>query len=190
MGSTLRVAVTASNAGGASAPASSEQSPVVQQTALTFGKTSVGAAADSLLAERKRAWRYALPGPGTLSKLSMYLAPGGASGQQLVKGLIYADSAGAPAGLLGVSEQLTFKSTNTAGWYDLVFATPLKLAAGNYWIGMMTSATSYVAGFRYDSVAASRDYNINAFASGPSALFGTPTVDAEQASIYATYTSG
>ena len=57
--------------------------------------------------------------PGSLSKLSIYLAPTGTSGQQLLKGLIYADSGGSPGALLASTEALTFKSTNSAGWYDL-----------------------------------------------------------------------
>jgi DNA-binding beta-propeller fold protein YncE len=185
---TLRVAVTASNPGGSSAPASSAQTAVVQPASTTFGKTTVGALADHFVAERKRVNRYALTAEGSVTKLSIYLAPGGTTGQQLLKGVIYADSGGAPAALLGVSEQLTFKSTNTAGWYDLAFPTPVKLAAGNYWIGVITGASAGVTGFRYDSVTGSRDYNANTYASGPTNPFGTPTTDAEQASLYATYT--
>jgi len=57
----------------------------------TFGKTSVGASSDSFLADRKRVNRYALPTAGSVSKLSIYLAPTATTGQQLLKGLIYAD---------------------------------------------------------------------------------------------------
>jgi iron transport multicopper oxidase len=191
VGATLRVAVIASNAGGASAAVSSAQTAVVQQAApATFGKTTVGAATDVFAADRKRVNRYALAAPGSLTKLSVYLAPSGISGQQLLKGVIYADSGGAPAALLGVTEQLTFKSTNASGWYDLVLATPLKLAAGNYWIGVFSGATEKVAGYRYDSVASSRDYNANTYSSGASNPFGAVTKDAEQTSLYATYTPG
>jgi hypothetical protein len=125
-----------------------------------------------------------------VSKLSIYLAPTATVGQQLLKGLIYADSSTAPGTLLGVSEPLTFKSTNTAGWYDLVFSAPVKLAAGNYWIGVITGASSYVAGFRYDAVTGARDYNANTYTSGPTNPFGTPSIDPEQTSLYATYTPG
>jgi hypothetical protein len=156
----------------------------------TFGKTTVGAGTDSFLADRKRVNRYALAAAGSVTKLSIYLAPTGTAGQQLLKGLIYADSSGAPGGLLGVSEPLTFKSTNAAGWYDLVFASPVKLAAGNYWIGVITGASSYVAGFRYDAVSGARDYNPNVYTSAPSNPFGTPSVDPEQTSLYATYVPG
>jgi DNA-binding beta-propeller fold protein YncE len=102
--------------------------------------------------------------------------------------VIYSDNAGKPEALLGVSEQLTFKSTNAAGWYALPFAAPVKLAPGNYWLGVITGATQKVTGFRYTSVTGSRDYNANAYGSGPTNPFGTPTTDAEQVSLYATYT--
>ena len=190
VGSTLRVALTATNAGGNSEPASSAQTAVVQQGSSTFGKTTVGASADTFISERKRVNRYALPVPGSVTKLSLYMVPSGTSGQQLMKGLLYADTGTAPGALLAVSEQFTFKSTNSAGWYDLVFSSPVKLAAGNYWIGVMTGTTAGIASFRWTSVAGSRDYNTNAYASGPTNPFGAVTTDAEQTSLYATYTPG
>jgi iron transport multicopper oxidase len=163
---------------------------VVAQGATTFGKTSVGASSDSFLADRKRVNRYALGAAGSLSKLSIYLAPTGTSGQQLLKGLVYTDSGGLPGALLGSTEALTFKSTNSAGWYDLSFSSPLKLAAGNYWIGAITGATGNVAGFRYDSVAGARAYNANSYTAGPTNPFGAVSTDGEQTSLYATYTPG
>jgi hypothetical protein len=95
---------------------------------------------------------------------------------------------GKPGALLGVTEQLTFKSTSAAGWYHLPFATALHVSAGNYWIGVITGATSNVAGYRYSSVSGAREYNTNAYASGPSNPFGSVTTDSEQMSLYATYT--
>jgi hypothetical protein len=153
----------------------------------TFGKSSVGASVDVFASERKRVSRYALPEAGSVNKLTIYLSPTSTSGQQLLKGLIYSDAGGKPQALLGVSEQLTFKSSNAAGWYDMKFATPVKLAAGSYWIGVITGVTSYVAGFRYESVANARDYNNNAYASGPTNPFGSVTTNNELMSLYATY---
>src|SRR5207249_1337986 len=92
-----------------------------------------------------------------------------------------------PEKLLAVSEQLTFKSTSAAGWYDLPFATAVNLSAGNYWIGVITGATEKVAGFRYDSVTSARDYNLNSYSSGPTNPFGAVTIDSEQTSLYGTY---
>jgi Abnormal spindle-like microcephaly-assoc'd, ASPM-SPD-2-Hydin len=187
VGHTIAVQEMAANAGGSSSPATSSVTGIVQQASATFGKTSVGASSDSFLADRKRVSRYALSVAGSVTKLSIYLAPTGTSGQQLLKGLIYADSSSAPGALLAVSEQLTFTGTSVAGWYDLTFSSPVKLAAGNYWIGIITGASSHVAGFRYDSVAGARDYNANTYTSGPTNPFGVPTTDSEQTSLYATY---
>jgi hypothetical protein len=156
-------------------------------SAATFGKTTVGASSDTFLSGRKRVNRYPLPGAGAVSKLSVYLAPTATAGEQVLEGVIYADGAGKPQALIAVSEQLTFKSANAAGWYDLPFAAAVKLPAGNYWIGVITGAASNVAAFRYDAVAAARDYNANAYAGGPTNPFGTVTTDNEQASLYATY---
>jgi hypothetical protein len=188
LGSTLRAAVTASNSAGPSTPASSAPTAVVEQNAATFGKTSVGASSDVYAANRKRVSRYALTVEGTVSKLSMYLAPTSTAGQQVLEGLIYADSSGSPGALLATSTQLTFKSTNTAGWYDLPFASPLTLSPGNYWIGVITGGSGGVAGFRFDALTSSRDLNSNAYTSGPSNPFGASSTDSEQTSLYATYT--
>jgi len=67
---------------------------------------------------------------------------------------------------------------------------PVKLAAGTYWIGELTGSTANITGFRFDSVAGSRDYNSNVYTSGPSNPFGAFHTDAEQASLYATFTPG
>jgi hypothetical protein len=118
----------------------------------------------------------------------VYLVPTRTSGQQLLEGVLYSDAAGKPSGLLGTTSPLTFSSTKAAGWYDLTFPTPIKLAAGSYWIGVLAGQASRVVGFRYDSVAGSRDWNANTYSSGPSNPFGPVTVDSRQTSLYATYT--
>src|SRR5207249_6843707 len=189
VGSTLRVAVTATNGGGSSSAASSAQTAVVRQASGTFGKTTVGASADSFSANRKRVSEYSLPVAGAVSKLSAYLAPTAKPGRQVLEGILYGNEAGKPGALLGVTAPLTFSSTSAAGWYELGFSAPVKLAAGSYWIGVITGETSKVAGFRYDSVAGARDWNANTYTSGPSNPFGAVTVDSEQASLYATYTA-
>ena len=53
----------------------------------TFGKTSVGGSSDSFAPNRKRVSAYALPVAGSVTKLSIYLAPGGASGKQVLEGV-------------------------------------------------------------------------------------------------------
>ena len=189
VGTTLQVTVTASNAGG-STPATSAQTATIQAAATgssTFGTTSIGATADPMTMDRKRVNRYQLPISASVTKLTVYLQPTGASGSQLFMGVIYADSNGSPGALLGTTSQFTFQSTQQGGWYDLIFPTPVNLPAGNYWIGMISGTTSHIAALRYTSVANSRAYNSDVFSDGATNPFGTPTFDSELMSAYATY---
>jgi hypothetical protein len=159
--------------------------PVVTQTC---GKTTVGIVADYLVANQKRVNKCVLPVNAAISELTEYLSPTTFKGQELIKGIIYADSSGKPGARLGVTEQLTFKSTQTAGWYALKFASPVKVAAGTYWIGVITGNTGKVAGERFDKVANAEDYNTNTYTSGPSNPFGAFKTTSEEMSLYATFT--
>ena len=79
-------------------------------------------------------------------------------------------------------------ATNGTGWFELPFGSPVALAPGTYWLGFITGTSTEGMGYVYESVANSRAYNANTYTSGPSNPFGSVTKDAEQASIYATYT--
>src|SRR5207237_6199959 len=100
---------------------------------LTLGKTSVGRSKEVFASDRKRVNSYPLGSSATVTQLSVYLEPTSISGQQTIEGVVYADSKGAPGALVGASTPITFASTHSAGWYDLVFSSPLKLSAGSYW---------------------------------------------------------
>src|SRR5205823_3796921 len=117
---------------------------------------------------------------------SVYLAPTGTSGEQVMKGIIYADTGKAPGALLAASRELTFTSASGAGWYELAFSSPVTLAAGKYWIGVITGTTAKVAGYRY-SKAQALDYTTNKYAPRPSNPFGSAKADPEHSSLYATY---
>ena len=189
VGSTLRVAVTASN-GGNSTPASSSPTGVVSAPTTTFGTTTIGGSSDAFAPDRKRVNAYSLSQAGSVSKLSVYLQPGYASGSANIKGVIYADSNGSPGGLIATSSQLVFPSTGAAGWYDLPFASPPSLAPGRYWIGVFTGGATHTAGYRYTTVSNSRALNSNLYTSGPSNPFGSATIDSQEMSLYAKYTAG
>lgn len=162
--------------------------PTPPSIANTFGLTSIGANSDVMGADRKRATEATLTVSASVSKLTMYLAPTSTSGQQVMEGIIYADQGGSPGALLGATNAFTFMSTDTAGWYDLTFPSPIALTPGNYWIGVISGATSDVAGFRWNNVANSRALSSNTYTSGPSNPYGTATMDSEQMSVYASYT--
>src|SRR5207249_4302998 len=90
-GHRLKVSETASNEGGAGAPATSAATSAVtaRPAAATFGTTTVGSSGDSFTSGRKRVNRYSLPTAGTVSKLSVYLVPQIKTGTQVMKGIIY-----------------------------------------------------------------------------------------------------
>ncbi|HEY3018861.1 MAG TPA: S8 family peptidase [Solirubrobacteraceae bacterium] len=156
--------------------------------ASTLGTTTIGAATDSFGADRKRVNRATLAEPGTLTQLRLFLEPGGASGQASVRGVVYADADGAPGALLGASAELVYHATDARGWYDLPLASPLPLAAGRYWLGVLTGGADHVAGFRWQSVADSRVGNANGYADGPSDPFGAVgSTDDERMSLYGVY---
>jgi hypothetical protein len=161
----------------------------VPTTTTTCGKTTIGKSRGGLVQNLKRVNACKVPFNALISELTVYLGPTAHSGSQLVKGIVYADNGGQPGALLGQTEALAFKSTNAAGWYQLAFATPLEVAAGNYWIGIITGATNEVASERYDSVSGAEDYNTNKYTSGPSNPFGSFKTASEQMSLYATFTT-
>jgi FG-GAP repeat len=155
----------------------------------TCGNTTVGKTSHQLSANVKRVNACQLPVNAVVSELVQYLTPTSQSGEQLIKGIVYADDKGKPGRLLGVTEQLTFKSTNAPGWYPMAFKTPLKLAAGKYWIGNITGETAGVAAEHSTSVKAIEDANANIYTSGPSNPFGSFKQNDEQVSLYAVYTA-
>jgi hypothetical protein len=157
----------------------------------TCGNTNIGKTADQLVANRKRVNNSCtLPINASLTALYTYLTPTSHSGQQVLKGIVYADNKGKPGARRGVTEQLTFKSTDAAGWYKLSFTPPVKLSAGTYWIGIITGASSGVAAERWDSLANAEAYNTNSYTSGPSDPFGSFKKTNELMSLYVTYTEG
>jgi hypothetical protein len=96
---------------------------------------------DPLFADLKRVNPCVLPGNATVIELSKYLVPTSTIGEEPIKGVIYADSHGGPGALGGVTDELIFNSSDSAGWYYMRFPVPLDLTAGRYWIGVITGQT-------------------------------------------------
>jgi hypothetical protein len=67
-------------------------------------------------------------------------------------------------------------------------AAPVKLTAGNYWIGIISGVTKRVAAESYEPVKNAEDYNTNTYTSGPSNPFGSFKTTNELMSLYLTYT--
>jgi hypothetical protein len=155
-----------------------------------LGKTTVGAKVEALGANRIHVNSYSLDEVATVTRLRVYLRPpSSTTGQQVIRGVIYADAGAAPGPLLGASDQLVFHSSDSQGWYDLTLPQPVSLQPGRYWIGLHTGSTSSIARVRWDSVAGSRVSKIKDFGSGPSDPFGAvSSIDDREMSLYAVYT--
>ena len=155
-----------------------------------LGQTIIGGSLASLGADLKAVNRYSLPTAATASELRVFLAPTGSPGQQQLRGIVYADAGGTPGALVGVTDELTFQSSATAGWYDLPFPSPLDLTSGDYWLGIISGPQPDVAAVAYDAVPGVRAGNANAYAAGPSDPFGPILSDNAQMSLYLVYDVG
>jgi hypothetical protein len=156
-----------------------------------FGNTTPGELADhGMFANYKIVHAAKMWNGGSVTKLSVYAIPGiNSPSPQALRAVIYSDSGGSPGSLLAAGTEVTYRGdVDGSGWFNLPFASPVSLSAGSYWLGFITGTTTEGMGYVYRSVANSRAYNVNAYASGPSSMFGALTRDSEQASIYATYT--
>jgi hypothetical protein len=152
-----------------------------------LGRSRIGGSLAGLAADLKAVNRYSLPTAATGAELRVYLAPTGTPGEQQIRGTVYADAGGVPGALLGVTDELTFQSSATAGWYSLPFSSPLGLASGDYWLGIISGPEPNVAAFAYDPVPNVRVGNANAYAIGPSDPFGPILTDNAQMSLYLVY---
>jgi hypothetical protein len=152
-----------------------------------LGKPRIGGSLAGLAADLKAVNRYSLPTAATGAEMRVYLAPTGTPGQQVIRGIVYADAGGVPGALLGVTDELTFQSSATAGWYHLPFSSPLDLASGDYWLGIISGPQPNVAAFAYDPVPDVGAGNANPYAAGPSDPFGPIVTDNAQMSLYLVY---
>lgn len=153
----------------------------------TFGKTAIGGSSDSGTANYMRVDVFSLGQAVSVTMLTIYLQRL-TSGQQVLKGVIYANQNGSPGSLIAVSNQVTFGTSSATGWYNLPFASSVSLQPGMYWLGLIDGATSNVFGMTYDdSTANSGAVAPATYTSGPPNPFGSATLQYEQISIYATY---
>lgn len=99
---------------------------------------------------------------------------GVSQGSTKVKAVIYSDNAGAPDTLLATSPERT---GITSLWETFTFASPITVAAGDYvWVGHIADANMFAA---LGITTASRYYNSNTYASGPTSTFGSYSTEAK-----------
>jgi hypothetical protein len=152
-----------------------------------FGKSTVGGSFSAMSTDVKRATRFPLSSSARITKLRAYLdGRGAATGSQMVKGVIYADSGGEPGALRATSTAVSIAAGRAPGWVDLVLTAPITLGPGNYWLGLHSSPTHAVARYAWGTRAGARRYNLDAYADGPSDPFGGGRFsDSQEISIFA-----
>lgn len=156
----------------------------------TFGKLTDGASSTNSSADRKKVSSASPATSGTLTKLTgrFWLS---ATGSTTIKGVVYADSAGAPGALLATGDEVTFTHT-TEQAVDLPFsgAAQISLVGGTtYWIGWhhKDPGTPAVSISR-DATASASQTNLDTYSDGATDPFGTPTAEAGPIDCYGTYT--
>jgi hypothetical protein len=174
--------VGSQNDPGCSSPADDDE------TAFLWGRGAVGDSFSAMSTNVKRASRYLLwYGPVKVSSLSVYLdGDGGATGSQVVRGLIYRGAS--PGALLAETQQVTITAGDPGRWFDLSFSSPITLNPGYYWLGLHSGPNHGVARYAWDpGDSGSRRYNIDGFVNGASDPFlvGPTFSDSQRISTHA-----
>lgn len=140
--------------------------------------------------------RYPVPTVAHGLDIRIFLRPTATAGQQVLKGVVYADAGGTPGALIGVTTELTYRSSDGPGWYSLFFprhptqSNPsglLQLSPGNYWIGLIAGDQGGVAGVTYDPAPSVDYHDANPYAAGPTDPFGPAVAGDERLSLYLDY---
>ena len=138
-------------------------------------------------ADYERLSAFPLGEAGTVTRLVVYLAsPGG--GSQRIRPVIYRDAAGTPSVLLAVGPEQVVTPAASGEWVALPLTTPVRLAPGTYWLGMLTGDTSKATVHFVGITPMSKVYIWDAYANGPDTPAGPVTTAAGPLSIYAEYT--
>jgi hypothetical protein len=146
-----------------------------------------------MAADRKRASRFALTSTSTFTAMKAYVDGGAATtGSQPLRGIIYSDGSGAPDKPLATSAAVTVSAGRAPGQITLSFSSPVRLASGNYWLGLHSGGTTRVARYAATTVSAALRFNNGAdsFSDGSSNPFGATSADNKQMSIAAIGTQG
>jgi hypothetical protein len=194
VGGTIRVVVTGTNQGGstsASSAPSGEVAPASSGVAPgVFGKATAGAMSTYASPNYMFVSAFTLGETATVDKLAAYVFGSGASGNQVLNGVIYADSGGNPGALKAVSQEVSIDFDAPKKWVDLVFASPVALGPGTYWLGVQAGAATGTA-LTYYSFDATSSFDqrtaFDTYADGPSSPFGTATPRQRSMAIYAQY---
>jgi len=132
VGHTIRVVVTASNAGGSAVASSAPTALVTESSTPLLGSASVEPSGDTDSAGLAEAFAYTAPASGVVQSLALYVNSGN-SAPEIEVGL-YSDVSGHPGELLTGATI----SSPTAGAWNVVGVPSLAVTAGSvYWLAAL-----------------------------------------------------
>ncbi len=153
---------------------------------FVFGKGTPGMSFSATSQNVKRASRFFLYFPATVTRLRVHVdGNGGGSGSQTLRGVLYGDSGNEPGAILRQSFQTEIAAGRSAGWVDLYLPFSIELRPRYYWLGIQTGPNHNVARYSWDVRAGARRYNIDPFMDGPSNPFGSAFSDDQSIAIHA-----
>jgi len=159
-----------------------------------LGRTTVGTIPSAgLMGNFKRAARFTLAAPGTITVLCAYLdGNGGVSGFQRVRLALYTDNNGSPGRKVFETREWSIFSGDQARWFcntqasEYVGEALTPVAAGSYWIAIHSAGTPGVIRDFADG-AANWFGNADSFDDGASDTFGAGSRRTGTMSVNAQY---
>jgi hypothetical protein len=172
----------------APSPAPSPVPPVSAK--LIMGSQVAGTVWTGMTVNAKRASRLSFSAPATanVTAIKAYVDGGGATtGSQPLRGLIYSDSPTGPSKPVATSSAVAVSARQAAGWITLSFASPVRLAAGSYWLALHSGGTSKVARYAATTATSALRYDTagDTYSDGATSPFGSTSIDNKQLSIVA-----
>jgi chitodextrinase len=157
----------------------------------SFGRSDV-AAMYGQTAHRKRVSRFVAPASGDLVALSAYVdGKAGGSGSQQLRLVVYSDSGGAPASLLGETSAGTVAAGSSGAWVRLSLPNPVAITGGTaYHLGIHSGPSTMVARYGVVGLGAGMRQNDNLFSDGATGSFGAVSTFDFGLSLRAHYTTG
>ena len=138
---------------------------------MSFGAPVAGASLALPGAGYKFGSAYTFQAAGTVTQFQFFASGGGAA--QSFTPAIYSSSGGSPGSLLAVGATVTVAAGQAAGWVSSALPAT-SLAAGSYFLVLVSGAASNSAAIYFDPGNASDGvYNVNP-AGAPASSFGTP----------------
>jgi len=128
-----------------------------------------------------------LPTAAQVGFEDVLLGATGQAGTELVRGVVYGDTGGAPGPLLGTTNTFVYTRGDGSGMATLSFNPNLQLPAGDYWIGLIAGGQTDVAEISYDPEPGVLDSDANPFSPGPANPFGPISSGNELMSLYLDY---